>query len=66
SLRPTSSRIPSIYTRLASSSASSYPSPIGVSNPDAYCRDLVRKQDYEFYLIGQFFPQERQGGASDR
>ena len=33
-----------------------------MSNPDAYCRDLVRKQDYESYLIGQFFPQERQGG----
>ncbi|TRM60671.1 isoprenoid synthase domain-containing protein [Schizophyllum amplum] len=52
-------RLPASYPRHASSSAHS---PIGASNPEAYCSDLVRKHDYESYLVGQFFPQERQGG----
>lgn len=30
----------------------------GVSDPKAYCRDLVQKRDYEAHLVSQFFPRE--------
>ncbi|GJE98318.1 squalene/phytoene synthase family protein [Phanerochaete sordida] len=30
----------------------------GTSDPKAYCRDLVRKRDYEAHLVSQFFPHE--------
>ncbi len=32
----------------------------GVADPSAYCRDYVRKRDYESYLIGSFYPREHQ------
>lgn len=33
----------------------------GVADPAAYCRDYVRKRDYESYLIGGFYPRHLQG-----
>ncbi|KAI0822289.1 isoprenoid synthase domain-containing protein [Trametes gibbosa] len=33
----------------------------GVADPAAYCKELVRKRDYESYLIGAFFPRQIQG-----
>ncbi|KAI0632127.1 isoprenoid synthase domain-containing protein [Trametes polyzona] len=37
------------------------PPEAGVADPDAYCKDLVRKRDYESYLIGAFYPRHIQG-----
>ncbi|OJA08777.1 hypothetical protein AZE42_01299 [Rhizopogon vesiculosus] len=34
----------------------------GISNPAEYCRDFVRKHDYEGYLTSQLYPQRFQGG----
>lgn len=33
----------------------------GMADPAAYCKDLVRKRDYESYLIGAFYPRHFQG-----
>ncbi|OCH86396.1 hypothetical protein OBBRIDRAFT_242902 [Obba rivulosa] len=33
----------------------------GVRDPVAYCRDIVRKRDYEAYLTSYFYPRELQG-----
>ncbi|KAI0071696.1 hypothetical protein K474DRAFT_1686957 [Panus rudis PR-1116 ss-1] len=33
----------------------------GASDPIAYCRDLVRKRDYEAFLTSHFYPREVQG-----
>ncbi|KAF9452887.1 hypothetical protein P691DRAFT_659641 [Macrolepiota fuliginosa MF-IS2] len=33
---------------------------VGLSDPNGYCRDLVRKHDYESYLISQFWPKDLQ------
>jgi len=33
---------------------------VGLSDPAGYCRDLVRKHDYESFLVGQFYPQAKQ------
>lgn len=30
----------------------------GAQNPSAYCSDLVRKRDYESFLISHFWPRE--------
>lgn len=32
------------------------------TNPFQYCKDLVRKHDYEGYLISHFYPNEARGG----
>ncbi|TFK64619.1 hypothetical protein BDN72DRAFT_774321 [Pluteus cervinus] len=37
-------------------------SAVGLQNPGAYCKDLVRKHDYEGFLVSQFWPRELQGG----
>ncbi|KAG1848738.1 isoprenoid synthase domain-containing protein [Suillus subalutaceus] len=34
----------------------------GISNPAEYCKDLVRKHDYEGYLTSQLYPKRFQGG----
>lgn len=34
---------------------------VGLADPVGYCRDLVRKHDYESYLISQFWPKDLQG-----
>ncbi|TFY81197.1 hypothetical protein EWM64_g2815 [Hericium alpestre] len=34
----------------------------GIEDPAAYCKDLVRKQDYEGYLVSQFYPRSRLNG----
>ncbi|KAG1829803.1 isoprenoid synthase domain-containing protein [Suillus variegatus] len=34
----------------------------GISNPADYCKDLVRKHDYEGYLTSQLYPKRFQGG----
>ncbi|KIL63220.1 hypothetical protein M378DRAFT_80050 [Amanita muscaria Koide BX008] len=34
----------------------------GLADPAAYCRELVRKHDYESYLLAAFYPKEAQGG----
>ncbi|KAG2155837.1 isoprenoid synthase domain-containing protein [Suillus bovinus] len=36
----------------------------GTSNPTEYCKDLVRKHDYEGYLTSQLYPKRFQGGYS--
>lgn len=33
-----------------------------IADPAGYCRDLVRRQDYESYLVSQFYPKHLQGG----
>ncbi|KAF8645253.1 hypothetical protein AX16_008078 [Volvariella volvacea WC 439] len=33
----------------------------GLADPIGYCRDLVRKHDYESFLVSQFWPKESQG-----
>lgn len=33
-----------------------------ITDPAGYCRDLVRRQDYESYLVSQFYPKHLQGG----
>ncbi|KAJ8080579.1 hypothetical protein PM082_017413 [Marasmius tenuissimus] len=48
----------SVFRRLNSSSSVTF----GEADAAQYCRDLVRKHDYESYLISQFFPKEYQGG----
>jgi NADH dehydrogenase [ubiquinone] 1 alpha subcomplex assembly factor 6 len=32
------------------------------TDPTEYCRELVRKHDYEGFLISQFYPKDLQGG----
>jgi hypothetical protein len=34
----------------------------GSADPTGYCKDLVRKHDYESFLTSQFYPKEMQGG----
>ncbi|KIJ64453.1 hypothetical protein HYDPIDRAFT_90439 [Hydnomerulius pinastri MD-312] len=34
----------------------------GASNPTEYCKDLVRKHDYEGFLTSQFYPRQLQPG----
>ena len=34
---------------------------LAVVNPAIYCRDYVRKRDYQSYLIGGFYPWHLQG-----
>ncbi|KAH7921918.1 hypothetical protein BV22DRAFT_1018419 [Leucogyrophana mollusca] len=34
----------------------------GTANPAEYCRDYVRKHDYEGFLTSQFYPRHLQGG----
>ncbi|KDQ62289.1 hypothetical protein JAAARDRAFT_122532 [Jaapia argillacea MUCL 33604] len=34
----------------------------GLDDPVAYCRELVRKNDYESFLLSPFYPKELQGG----
>ena len=36
--------------------------PIGTTDPHAYCKDLVRKYDYDSFLISHFYPRETQSG----
>ncbi|KAJ3575339.1 hypothetical protein NP233_g1152 [Leucocoprinus birnbaumii] len=36
-------------------------SSVGLSDPFGYCTDLVRKQDYESWLISHFWPQNLRG-----
>lgn len=31
---------------------------VGVRDPNAYCSDLIRKRDYEAYLVSHFWPRE--------
>ena len=33
----------------------------GLQDPESYCKDLVRKRDYEWFLISHFYPKELQG-----
>ncbi|KAF9046567.1 isoprenoid synthase domain-containing protein [Panaeolus papilionaceus] len=35
---------------------------VAPSHPDAYCRDYVRKHDYDSYLISHFYPKHAQPG----
>lgn len=35
---------------------------IGLANPAAYCRDFVRKHDYESFLVSHFYPKAAQDG----
>lgn len=50
--------------RLYSTQSQSLNSPsisVGLSDPFGYCADLVRKHDYESYLISQFWPKDIRG-----
>lgn len=59
--RPSSTRL-SLVSILRSLSTSTATSEAGVTvaNPALYCRDYVRKRDYESYLIGGFYPRHLQ------
>ena len=35
---------------------------IGITDPHAYCKDLVRKYDYDSFLTSYFYPREAQSG----
>ncbi|OSD07220.1 hypothetical protein PYCCODRAFT_1402661 [Trametes coccinea BRFM310] len=45
---------------VATADATGHPE-AGIADPEAYCRDLVRKRDYESYLIGSCYPRRLQG-----
>ena len=53
-------RIPTHPTR--SATIVSNPDPANSSDPLGYCKDFVRKYDYESFLTSQFYPKESQGG----
>jgi len=36
--------------------------PIGTMDPHTYCKDLVRKHDYDSFLTSYFYPREAQSG----
>ncbi|TFK52614.1 hypothetical protein OE88DRAFT_1657972 [Heliocybe sulcata] len=38
------------------------PSSGGVEDPGAYCRDLLRKHDYESFLMSPFYPEHHRAG----
>jgi NADH dehydrogenase [ubiquinone] 1 alpha subcomplex assembly factor 6 len=40
---------------------SSGPTP-GLADPVAYCKELVRKHDYESFLLAPFYPKDAQAG----
>ncbi|KAI0761935.1 isoprenoid synthase domain-containing protein [Trametes elegans] len=50
---------PCTFTRAMATEST--PPEAGNTDPLAYCRDLVRKRDYESYLIGSFYPRHTQG-----
>lgn len=58
-LSPSLSRI-ILQRRLYASQPTSLDSP-PISDPFGYCADLVRKHDYESYLISQFWPRDIRG-----
>jgi NADH dehydrogenase [ubiquinone] 1 alpha subcomplex assembly factor 6 len=35
---------------------------VGTMDPHAYCKDLVRKHDYDSFLTSYFYPREAQSG----
>ncbi|KAI0317787.1 Squalene/phytoene synthase [Amylostereum chailletii] len=57
---PRTARHPPSTIRRASSQANS--SSVGTGDPAAYCKEFVRKHDYESYLLSQFFPRDKQPG----
>ncbi|THH16562.1 hypothetical protein EW146_g4100 [Bondarzewia mesenterica] len=34
----------------------------GIEDPFAYCKEFVRKHDYDAFLVSQFYPREKQNG----
>ena len=36
--------------------------PIGTMDPHVYCKDFVRKYDYDSFLTSYFYPREAQNG----
>ena len=40
----------------------SSPDAKGTADPAGYCKDLVRKHDYESFLTSPFYPREMQSG----
>lgn len=36
------------------------PAAVGLSDPSAYCKELVRKHDYESFLVSHFYPKPKQ------
>ena len=55
------SRLPGRVPSRAMATEAAAPHEAGLADPAAYCRDLVRKRDYESYLIGSFYPRHIQG-----
>ncbi|KAI0720493.1 isoprenoid synthase domain-containing protein [Cerioporus squamosus] len=51
----------SLVSQVRTLATTSTPSEPGVADPSTYCREYVRKRDYESYLIGSFYPRELQG-----
>jgi hypothetical protein len=49
-------------TRSMATLLGSNPDTTGSADPSKYCKDLVRKYDYESFLTSQFYPKEMQGG----
>ncbi|RDB17848.1 NADH dehydrogenase (ubiquinone) complex I, assembly factor 6 [Hypsizygus marmoreus] len=41
---------------------SAEPTEASIADPTGYCRDLVRKYDYEGFLVSQFYPGDLRGG----
>ncbi|KAI8969643.1 isoprenoid synthase domain-containing protein [Trametes punicea] len=59
---PRAQCLPSKRAPLSRAMATDSRSPeAGLADPDAYCKDMVRKRDYESYLIGSFYPRRLQG-----
>jgi NADH dehydrogenase [ubiquinone] 1 alpha subcomplex assembly factor 6 len=50
------------HTRSMATLLGSNPDTTGSADPSVYCKDLVRKYDYESFLTSQFYPKEMQGG----
>ena len=47
---------------LAISRRASTNAPTGMMDPHAYCKDFVRKYDYDSFLTSYFYPREAQSG----
>jgi hypothetical protein len=48
--------------RLVTTSTPDQSGIVGTADPTGYCKDLVRKHDYESFLMSQFYPKELQSG----
>lgn len=59
-IRVQSIRSSGYYRRLLNTQTES--STASIADPTGYCRELVKKYDYEAFLVSQFYPNDMKGG----